>query len=241
MDNLENKEKTDVKAEVKSEPQKAPDTAPQVAAQPEPVKKSIDQLVSESNNEDAKKLKIEIDEIKKGRLSIVIKLKDLRHKLGYKEAELIAIEKLLTMEKQSDDPNARAKRIGYLKHLKNKLEFKISTEASSLASERDLVRKINEVSLQLDEALKIVRLQRKVEYVKGDITNYQASLTELDKQVGEVDLKLDDKYRALRRLLGIGHEKQHFQQKRKPQQQSQPDINLEDIAVIKRKGVKQPQ
>ncbi len=234
MDNKENKKDESLK-EGQQKAQEAPN--PAASAHEQPARKSIEQLVSESGSEEVKNLKKEIDEIKKERFAIIIKLKELRHKLGYKEAELVAIGKLLSIEKQNDDPTARSKRIGYLKHLKNKLEFKISTEASSLASERDLVRKINEVSNELNEALKIVRLQRKVEYVKGDITNYEASLGELDKQITAVDAKLDDKYRTLRKMLGIGHERQHTQ-KRKMQQPSLPEINFEDIAVIKKKTPK---
>jgi uncharacterized coiled-coil DUF342 family protein len=237
---MDNKE-----TEAKKEAAKAPETekkpdGPAPATPPQadqPARKSLEQLVSESNNEEIKALKKEIDEIKKGRMAIIIKLKELRHRLGYKEAELVAIEKLLTIEKQNDDPNARSKRIGYLKHLKNRLEFKISTEVSSQASERDLVRKINEVSLELNEALKLVRLQRKVEYIKGDITKYEGELGGLNKQIDEVDVKLDDKYRSLRKMLGIGHEK-HLQKKRPIQPPSMPEINLEDIAVIKKKGAK---
>jgi uncharacterized coiled-coil DUF342 family protein len=233
MDNQENKKDESLNIGQ----QKAREAPNPATAQPEqPAKKSLEQLVNESASEDVKNLKKEIDEIKKARISIIVKLKEMRHKLGYKEAELVAIGKLLLMEKQSDDPAARSKRIGYLKHLKNRLEFKISTEASSLASERDLVRKINEVSSELNEALKIVRLQRKVEYIKGDITGFESALGELDKQIAEVDAKLDDKYRALRKMLGIGHDK-HLQ-KRKMQQPQLPEINFEDIAVIKKKAPK---
>ncbi len=197
-------------------------------------RKSLEELVAESNSEEAKALKLEIDQIRKERIGVVIRLKDLRHRISYKEAELVAVEKLVNMEKQSGK-EPEVKRIGYLRRMKNRLEFKIATEAQSLAAERDLIRKIGEVNAQLNEALKLIRLEKKVEYIKGDIARYQAQLTEMDKKMGEFEAKLDDKYRELRRLLGVGREKRQGQ---KFQPKPMPGINLEDIAVIKRRDQK---
>jgi uncharacterized coiled-coil DUF342 family protein len=124
--------------------------------------------------------------------------------------------------------------------MKAKMEFKISTEASSLSQERDIVRKINEINQELGEALASVRLERKTGFVKGDIEEYKKSITEINGKIQELDNKLDSLYANLRKVLGIGMW-QNKQQQMKPKRTQQPvqGINLEDIVVIKKKDSKQ--
>jgi uncharacterized coiled-coil protein SlyX len=124
--------------------------------------------------------------------------------------------------------------------MKAKMEFKISTEASSLSQERDIVRKINEINQELGEALASVRLERKTGFVKGDIEEYKKSITEINGKIQELDNKLDSLYANLRKVLGIGMW-QNKQQQAKPKRTQQPvqGINLEDIVVIKKKDSKQ--
>jgi DNA repair ATPase RecN len=119
------------------------------------------------------------------------------------------------------------------------MEFKISTEASSLSQERDIVRKINEINQELGEALASVRLERKTGFVKGDIEEYKKSITEINGKIQELDNKLDSLYANLRKVLGIGMWQNKQQMKPKRTQQPVQGINLEDIVVIKKKDSKQ--
>ncbi|MCW6160416.1 MAG: hypothetical protein LVQ95_05015 [Candidatus Micrarchaeales archaeon] len=197
--------------------------------------------IKESKDPDVAKLKEEIDNAKKARSDIIGRIKEARRKLGYKEAEGIAIQKLLEIEKGKDQNNEKRRKIGYLKRLKNKLEFKISTEAKSLAEEKDLVRKIEEINKELNEAYKSIRLERKSDFIKKDIEDYKKSITELEAKIAENDKQLDELYDKIRKLLGIERakfEKQQQRPKRKPQQSPMQEINLEDIAVIKKKEKK---
>ena len=147
---------------------------------------------------------------------------------------------------ESGREHAKGGRIGYLKRMKSQLEFKISTEASSLSEEKNLVRKIDEIGKQLDEALALVRLERKRELVKGDIEQFKKGILDLDKEIIGMDVKLDAVYSELRKVLGIGGWNKHgtgnngkpMLKKRSPAPQKLQEINLEDIAVIKRKGAK---
>jgi DNA repair ATPase RecN len=123
--------------------------------------------------------------------------------------------------------------------MKAKMEFKISTEASSLSQERDIVRKINEINQELGEALASVRLERKTGFVKGDIEEYKKSITEINGKIQELDNKLDSLYANLRKVLGIGMWQNKQQMKPKRTQQPVQGINLEDIVVIKKKDSKQ--
>jgi uncharacterized coiled-coil DUF342 family protein len=202
-------------------------------------KQSLNMLIKESNNAEALQFKKEIDDLRKERSKLIVRVKDCRRRLGYKEAESVAIERLLNMKKEEDKDGEKRRKIGYLKRMKQKLEFKISTEASSLAQEKDIVRKINDINHELDEALASVRLERKVGFIKKDIEDYRKSITEVNLKVQELDTKLDGLYTNLRKTLGIGtwQNKQGQQQQQRPKkvQQHNNSINLEDIAVIKKK------
>ncbi|MGI0134873.1 MAG: hypothetical protein ACREBW_07955 [Candidatus Micrarchaeaceae archaeon] len=174
-----------------------------------------------------------------------MRAKECRRKLGYKEAEFTAIDKLLKLKKEDDKDGEKRRRFGYLKRLKNKLEFKISTEASSLTEEKDLIRKIGEINKELSESHAFIRLERKLEFVKKDITEYRAGLADADSKIAESDQKLDAMYVELRKVLGIGiwqnkAKRGHPQPRQKRDHQSPPsqEVNLEDIVVIKKKGGK---
>ncbi|HIH50720.1 MAG: hypothetical protein ABSE71_01330 [Candidatus Micrarchaeaceae archaeon] len=203
---------------------------------------SLNTLIKESNNPQAAQLKKEIDDLRKERSKLITRIKESRRRLGYKEAESTAIERLLTMRKNEDKDGAKRRRIGYLKRMKAKLEFRISTEASSLTQEKDIIRKINEINGELGEALAAARLERKTEFIKKDIEDYRNNIMEINTKLQELDTRLDAMYVGLRKALGIGswqNKQQQQQQKpRKSQQSRVQEINLEDIAVIKKKDAK---
>ncbi|MFI5412663.1 MAG: hypothetical protein ACHQX1_02120, partial [Candidatus Micrarchaeales archaeon] len=163
----------------------------------------LNNAIKESKNPEVAKLKEEIDSVKKQRSDVIVKVKENRRRLNYKEAEAVALSRLLEIEKGKDKDNAKRKKIGYLKRLKNKLEFRISTEASSLSAEKGLVRQIEDINKELNEAYKSIRLERKNEFVKKDVDDYRKSLSELEAKIGEHDKKLDELYDKLRKLLGI--------------------------------------
>ena len=127
--------------------------------------------------------------------------------------------------------------MGQLKRLKNRLEFKLSTEARmSLQDERDIVRKIDEIDIQLKKVGKVIHLSRKVEFVKGDLETFKNKLIEADKKIADLDVQLDDLYRSLRRVLKIDTSRAKPMKPKRQQGPSAPEINMEDIAIIKTKG-----
>ncbi len=201
---------------------------------------SLNALIKESNNPQAAQLKKDIDDLRKERSKLITRIKENRRRLGYKEAESTAIERLLTMRKNEDKDGAKRRRIGYLKRMKAKLEFRISTEASSLTQEKDIIRKINEINGELGEALASARLESKTEFIKKDIELYKNNIIEINLKLQELDTGLDAMYVGLRKALGIGswQNKQQQQQQQRPKksQQRPQEINLEDIAVIKKKS-----
>lgn len=179
-------------------------------------------------NEKAEAIKKSIDEEKKRRFGIIDDVKRIRRKLSFKKAEQAALSKLIEMDKDS------GRKIGYLIRLKEKLEFKISTEASTLNAEKDLVRKINEVDAELDHAIKSRRLKKRVELIGADIEELSKQIDEKEKLIKESEKKLDDLYSNLRSTTGRSRPKiQRERQRNAPKQQ---EISLADIAIIKEKN-----
>ncbi len=167
-------------------------------------------------------------------------MRDSQRRLAYKMAEQEAIGKLIEMEKKKDKGNRE--NIGKLKRMRHSLEFKISTEALSLAQEKMMVRKVGEINAQIEELLKMDRLERKKGLVSKDVETYQKTLSEVVAQVTELDGKLDALYSEIRKALGVHRRKpktaMHKEEGSRPHQKPQ-DINLEDIVVIKKKDVKE--
>ena len=203
---------------------------------------SLNALIKESDNPQAAQLKKDIDNLRKERAKLITRIKENRRRLGYKEAESTAIERLLTMKKNEDKDGTKRRRIGYLKRMKAKLEFRISTEASSLLQEKDIIRKINEINAELGKALASARLERKTEFIKSDIDLYKNNIIKINLELQELDTRLDAMYVGLRKALGIGSwqnkQQQQHQRPKKSQQAHAQEINLEDIAVIKKKDAK---
>lgn len=229
------------KEETTTQPQQASQTttnATKVADSVPEARKSLSMLIKESSNPEVLSIKNQIDECRKERDALITEIKDYRRKLEYKEAENIAISKFVDSEKD----RMEVKKIGYLKRQKSRLEFKLSTEARmSLDDEKGIVRKIAEIDGQLDGLLKFVRLQRKIGYIQEDMKNYTEKLNETDGKIRELDKRLDDLYLAVRKALGIHsgrgtNQQQRPAKKKQAQQVQQPEINMEDIAVIKKKG-----
>jgi len=149
----------------------------------------------------------------------------LRNKLRYKETEHEALSKLLAM-------NHENKSVGRLKRIKESIEFRIATEATTLNAERELIKKLGDINAELEGALKTYRFRRKAELVDKDIEDLRKRFDLIREQIKEGDKRLDDLYASLKELTGWGNRpirKKHVKQ------QEPLEISLEDIATIKSK------
>ena len=63
---------------------------------------SLNDLIKDSQSPEAAKIKEDIDTLRKERSKIIAKIKESRRRLGYKEEEFAALEKLVTMNKEKD-------------------------------------------------------------------------------------------------------------------------------------------
>jgi outer membrane protein TolC len=174
-------------------------------------------------------LRNEIDAEKRKVPPIIDNIKRARRRLSYKLAEKEAMAKLAAMSKD------RTKDIGYLRRRKEKLEFRIATEAFTLDAEKELIRQKNAIEEELNKAIKSFRLKRKVEFIDKDIEQLKAEIEKLEVQINEVDKRLDELYGNLRKLTGQQRRRAMPPRERKEEPLRQPEISLADIATIKDK------
>lgn len=182
-----------------------------------------------ANNPHATELMQQIYDLRKQRGKLIGALRHAKRTMAYKETESKAIA---TMLGPNGGREANGK-IVYLKKLRKQLEFKISTEASSLNAERELVKRINDVNVQLNEALAPLRLKRRLELIKADVERQKVVETNSTKECMEIDTKLDKLYFDLKKTLGISSERKAVHKSNKANTASHT-ISLEDIAVIKK-------
>ncbi len=176
--------------------------------------------------EEMRQLRKAIDEERKKKFAILDEMRRYRRKLAYKIAEQEALKKILDMNKNN------TKNIGYLRRKKERLEFRISTEAFTLESERELIRKKSEIDSELEEAIKRYRTKRKAEFVAGDIEEATKKIEESNASLHEIEKKLDVLYSDLRKQNGLERRKTY----KKPVHEVKPaEVSLADIAVIKEK------
>ena len=174
-----------------------------------------------------KELEESIDKVKKEKYAVVDEIKRLRSRLAYKKSEYLAITKLLEMDTE------KTKNIGYLKRLKEKLEFAISTEAALTPDkEKELIRKINSVNEELDKSLRSYRMRKKAESINNIVDELQKKIEEMEKKITDYNKQLDELYYKLREASG--YNKQHAAKgKRERREQKPTEISFADIAVIK--------
>ncbi len=182
-----------------------------------------------------KELAKEIEDERKRKSVLINDVRACKRRLAYKLAEKDAAAKLAVTSKKS------TKNIGFLRRKKERLEFRISTEAFTLEAEKELIRKKQEIDAELDEAIKSYRTRRKSEFIEGDILDLNKKIEEASKALDEIEKKLDTLYGELRKLNGEtrkhstggpgdrgGHvPKKQFQEPRNI------EVSLADIATIK--------
>lgn len=202
--------------------------------------KSIGVMVKESDNEDAKRLKSEIDSLRKKRDRLISEMRSARRTINYKHEEYAAFSKFL--ETDANKPDQRD--IIRLKREKNRLEFKLSTEPRmTLDTERELVRRIEETGAELNSKLRYAGLAKKSELLKNDIDKYSARIESISTELNEMNTRFDKMYAELKVMLGIKpapamrQKMPNRPQRPEKKHNIQEEINLEDIAIIKRKTI----
>jgi uncharacterized coiled-coil DUF342 family protein len=175
-----------------------------------------------------KQLKDQIEGEKKKRSDLIDQMRRLRSKLNYKQAELAALSKLSETSKVP-------KNLGRLRKMKSSIEFKIATEATTLTAEKELIKRLNDINAELEEALKSFRSKRKLELVAKDIEEIGKALESYKTQVLDVDKQLDALYEKLRGATGWKRDEERRPRREHKQQEEHFEVSLQDIATIKNK------
>ena len=227
----------DAQAQAAKETSSASSVGKAESAAPVNKQKSLFDLAIESNNPEAIAIKDKVEAIKKDRAKLIHDIKRVRSRLAFKMASAETVSKIISMSYTQEQYEEAVRKLHKLNGVKRRLDFRISTEASSLSDEKALIKKIKDVNTDLDDALHIVKLFRKRDLVKKDLDELNAELSKLNKQIKDQDTELDNLYSSLRRILKVGERERAQQQtaRRKEERPRNLEINLEDIAVIKKK------
>lgn len=199
--------------------------------------KSVLDLALESKNPEAIAIKEKLEVLKRERSGLIHEIKKVRSRLAFKMASSETVSKLIEMNYTQAQYDEAVRKLHKLNGVKRRLDFRISTEASSLSDEKALIKKIKDVNTDLDESLHIVRLFRKRDLIKKDLEELSAELSKLNKRIKDQDLELDELYSNLRRILKVGARERTPQQaaRKREEKPRNLEINLEDIAVIKKR------
>jgi len=169
------------------------------------------------------------DEIKKAidaafekKRALILRINRLKGRLEYKKSEEEALAKLVGL-------NDAYKNIGKLRHMKEVLEFKISTEARTLDDEKALLKRLEGVEAQLNEAIAASRLKKKAELVHKDVEELEKGMEEANKEIDAINKQIAE---LKSKLAGTRHKPE---QRRRRVQAPPVEISLQDIAIIKTK------
>ncbi len=157
-------------------------------------------------------------------------IKATKRRLLYKLDEKTAVSKLAQMSQR------RTKDIRFLRHRKNEIDFRISTEAFTLEAEKDLIRKRNAVEKELNEATKSYKLRKRVEFIDRRVEEMNKQIETMSAQLKESNKRLDDYYNEMRRLNG--NERRRREPSRDDRRQKQQEISIADIAIINKEESK---
>ncbi len=208
--------------------------------------KPVEEKPLSPKEQEIKDLRTKIDEKRKQRMDIIINIKKKERRLRYKQTELVALAQMKEIEEkakaeapaeQQEEPK-RFRSIGYLLRQREKLEFKIATEAKTLDNEKKFLRMISTLNEEIEEAKRANRTRRKGDFVKKDIEDLTREIAEEEEKIKGTEHELDELYSKLRQLTNFkkpryeeGGARPHHEHS--PKQEVQ--ISFEDVAIIKKK------
>lgn len=184
---------------------------------------------------------IEQLELKKNEL--IERAKRMDSRVRYKTVEAKALKEVLST---ANVPNFRAiqKKLDFL-------EFKVATEATTLARERLLMKEIKEVRKVYEQAREVEKRRRKLFLVEGDIKALGEERARVEEEIQRVKKDLQEAYDDLKAGRNAARKEQIAKQRKVEEEDkrqkllqelgvsNQPldgEVSLGDIAVIKRKG-----
>ncbi|MDD5317396.1 MAG: hypothetical protein PHF51_01530 [Candidatus ainarchaeum sp.] len=192
-----------------------------------------------------------MDGVEKRKEELFGKLKGAASRLRHKIHEESFLRKVLEEKRKECGLNARE-----LRKRRSRLEFRIATEATSLAKEREMMKAMKLLEAELVKASEFEKLERKLHLVLGDIRAAESEITQTRKDIEAAKEEIRKGRESVREKAREEREKEWQERKRAqlmarkaqrdeetrkevaPYMGSVDDsgVDLGSIAVIKKKG-----
>lgn len=119
-----------------------------------------------------------LNQLERRKEELFAKLKGVSSRLRYKQYEAKVLKAALEEKMRETGLNVRE-----LRRRKERLEFKIATEALTLAKEREMMKEMRLLEKELEKASELERMERKLRLVEGDIRSAEAEIAQIKKDI----------------------------------------------------------
>ena len=119
-----------------------------------------------------------MEQLEKKKEELFAKLKGVSSRLRHKQYEAKVLKAALEEKMRETGLNVRE-----LRRRKERLEFKIATEALTLAKEREMMKEMRMLEKELEKAGELERMERKLRLVEGDIRSAEAEIAQIKKDI----------------------------------------------------------
>ena len=120
----------------------------------------------------------QIESVEKRKEELFARLKGVSNRLRYKIYEAKAVRAALEQKARETGVNARE-----LRRRKERLEFTIATEATSIQKEREMMKEMKIIDKELDKAVEVEKLERKLRFVEGDVRSAEIEIDQIKKEI----------------------------------------------------------
>jgi len=192
-----------------------------------------------------------IEAIENRKEELFAKLKGVSGRLKYKIYEARVVRGALEDKMKETGINARE-----LRRRKERLEFRIATEATSLAKEREMMKDMKVIDKELAKATEVEKLERKLRFVEGDIRAAETEIEQIKRGIDEAKAEIKamrdgakEKRTEEREKVWEEKKRQQLMQKKEEREKEMKKelepfmggidaqgVELGSIAVIKKKG-----
>ena len=150
-----------------------------------------------------------IEQLEKRKEDLFGRLKGVSSRLRYKKYEEENVRAALDQKFRETGVNARE-----LRRRKDKLDFLIATEATTLTKEREMMKEMKILDKDLEKASEVERMERKLRLVEGDIRSAETEVAQIKKEIDDAKAEIRAVSEGARDKLREEHEKEWQEKKR---------------------------
>jgi len=150
-----------------------------------------------------------IEQLEKRKEDLFGRLKGVSSRLRYKKYEEENVRAALNQKFRETGINARE-----LRRRKDKLDFLIATEATTLTKEREMMKEMKLLDKDLEKASEVERMERKLRLVEGDIRSAETEVAQIKKEIENAKAEIKAVTEGERDKLKEEREKEWQEKKR---------------------------